>query len=159
MAEAVGIGAVVFNDLKNNRIKDVDFDPEDWNTILEFRGDTGPYVQYSHARTVSIIRKHGEAVTAEIEYERLVEPEEAGLVALLEQYPERLAAACEDLEPSIVTRFLLDLTKALSQYYHKHKVLAEDEALRRARILLVACVRQVIASGLGLLGVAAPERM
>ena len=58
-----------------------------------------------------------------------------------------------------MTRFLLDLTKALPQYYHKHKVLAEDEALRRARILLVACVRQVIASGLGLLGVAAPERM
>ncbi|MDP7033429.1 MAG: arginine--tRNA ligase [Planctomycetota bacterium] len=159
VAEVVGIGAVIFNDLKNNRKKDVDFDPEDWNTILEFRGDTGPYVQYSHARTASIIRKHGAPVSTRIDYQLLTTPEDRTLVSLLESYPGRLAMAGQEVEPSLVTRYLLDLTKALSHYYHKHKVLVEDPPLRAARILLIDCARQVIANGLKILGVAAPERM
>jgi arginyl-tRNA synthetase len=155
-AAAVGIGAVVFNDLKHGRIKDVDFD---WDTILNFEGETGPYVQYAHARMCSILRKHGRPVAAAPEWSLLREPEEFALAKFMAGFNATVRRAAEANEPSVVSQYLLELCGRFSTYYHKHKVLGEDAALTAARIALVEAARQTVANGLALLGMKAPEEM
>ena len=156
VAEMVGIGAVIFNDLKRQRIKDVDFD---WETILSFEGDTGPYLQYAHVRLCSILRKYGKPVTADVNFARLNEPEDFSLVKALENFGDVIRRAAEACEPSVVSQYLLDLCSRFSNYYHKHQVVGEDAELTAARILLVDVLRQTIANGLALLGIKAPEEM
>ncbi|MBI1851967.1 MAG: arginine--tRNA ligase [Planctomycetes bacterium] len=156
VAKAVGIGAVVFNDLKNRRIKDVLFD---WNELLNFDGKTGPYLQYTHARAASILRKAG-ALSSTPPYERLVEPEESAVVKLVGQFPDRIRAAADEYEPSMVSQHLLDLAEAFNTYYNHHRILLDDDApLREARLALTASVKQVLKNGLSLLGVVALEEM
>ena len=156
VAEMVGIGAVIFNDLKRQRIKDVDFD---WETILSFEGDTGPYLQYAHVRLCSILRKYGKPVTADVNFARLNEPEDFSLVKALDNFGAVIRRAAEMCEPSVVSQYLLDLCSRFSNYYHKHQVVGEDAELTAARILLVDVLRQTIANGLALLGIKAPEEM
>jgi arginyl-tRNA synthetase len=157
VAKAVGIGAIVFNDLKNRRIKDVMFD---WNEILNFDGKTGPYLQYTHARAGSILRKAGAPKLGDVRFERLVEVEESAVVKLVGQYPDKLRAAAEENEPSLVSIHLLDLAEAFNTYYNHHRILLDDDApLREARLALTASVKQVLKNGLGLLGVVALEEM
>jgi len=157
VAHAVGVGAVVFNDLKNRRIKDVIFD---WDELLNFDGRTGPYLQYTHARICSVLRKHGREATADVEFARLDTPEEASLVRRIAVFPERVRAAAAEYEPSIVSEHLLDLAEEFNSYYAKARILLDgDDGLREARVALAAGVRTVLANGLKLLGIEAPEEM
>ena len=156
VAEAVGIGAVVFADLSNRRIKDVTFS---WDEILNFEGETGPYVQYTHVRTCSVLEKHGRPVDPSADLDALAEPEEAELAKTLGRFAEVVLRADEENEPSAIARYLLDLCSQFNNYYHKHRVLGNSEGLTNARVVLVDCVRQVLANGIRLLGLGAPEKM
>jgi len=168
LAAQVGIGAVVFSDLSVRRTKDVVFD---WDRMLDFEGDTGPYVQYAHARLCSILRKAGrqpgESGRGEgaADYGLLRLPEEWALVRLLEQYPSRVVAAADAREPSIIATYLLELCSRFSAYYSagmrepERRVLCADAGVREARLSLVEAVRHAVSNALGLLGVAAPQRM
>ncbi len=155
VAEEVGVGAVVFHDLKNERLNNFDFDLEE---VVRFEGETGPYVQYSHARAMSILRKAGVteidpakayAVTDENAWETL---------RLLGEFPETVARAVAEYEPSVIAKYAIHLAKAFNKYYAHSKILVEDDQLE-ARLALVASVADVLKEALRLLGVAAPDEM
>jgi arginyl-tRNA synthetase len=137
----------------------------DWDKMLDFQGDTGPYVQYAHARLCSILRKAGEDVDPDVDYDLLKLPEEWNLVRMVEAFPARLSQAVNRREPSVIANYLLELCGEFSKYYSAgmrdkdRRVLCDDGKVRSARLLLVDAVRIVIANGLELLGIAAPERM
>lgn len=156
VARQMGVGAVVFSDLSSNRIKDVSFS---WEEMLNFDGETGPYVQYTHARAGSVLRKAGEAPAADIDGALLREPEARAVLKTLYLFPETVRQAMEDMEPSVVTRYLVDLAQDFNRFYHEHSILVEDTALKKARLALTACAQRVLRTGLGLIGLAAPERV
>ncbi|WKZ19718.1 MAG: arginine--tRNA ligase [Candidatus Jettenia sp. CY-1] len=156
VAKEVGIGAVIFADLSTRRTKDVVFD---WEAVLNFEGETGPYVQYTHARLCSILRKYSKPVTADINYELLKEDEAFALVKNLSQFPSTILKAAEFYEPSLISNYLIDVCGSLNRFYNTHRVLSDDEELTKARILLVNSTRQVIKNGLSILGIHAPDRM
>ncbi len=141
VANDVGIGAIIFSELSTKRIKDVMFD---WNEILNFDGETGPYVQYTHARLCSVLRKCGGTVTNDIGYDLLKEDDELLLVKKLEFFPLTIIRAAKSCEPSILSKYLLDLCSTFNRFYQHHRILIDDEGLKSARILLVDSVRQVI---------------
>lgn len=160
IAKAVGIGAVVFNELSNYRIKDYVFS---WDHVLNFEGETGPYVQYTHARLCSIMRKAGEetvaAAAAGFDASKLTGDSAHRLITLIYQLPEVILEAGEKYEPSIVTRHIVDIAQAANKYYHDEHILVDDEAEKTARVALVMAAETAIRNGLGLLGMKAPERM
>ena len=157
IAKAVGIGAVIFNDLKNNRIKDEIFDLDE---MLKFEGETGPYVQYTCVRTNSIINKAGyEPTEVDVKAELLTSPEEIELVKLLALAPNMLKQAANENEPSVITRYIIDVASAFSKYYNECQIIVEDEALRNARLALVKATGYVLKNGLNMLGIEAPEKM
>ncbi len=157
VAEEVGIGAVVFFDLSRRRTKDSVFS---WEQVLNFDGETGPYVQYCHARLCSVLRKYGRAVDEEAEAGALATDEEWAVVRLLADFPRTVRQAAEEYEPSLVAGYLVQLATAANAFYQKHRIIdAGTEELTRARIRLVDATRQVLANGLGLLGIAAPQSM
>ena len=156
VAEQVGIGAVVFNDLKRERVRDVEFV---WEEVLSFEGETGPYVQYTHARLASILRKAHEAGEggAEPDYALL---EEAGpLLLRLAAFPDVVRSAAEHSEPSEVATWLLGLCREINNWYVSHRVLGQEPRLSAARLALVRSAKTSIRNGLALLGVGAPEEM
>jgi arginyl-tRNA synthetase len=147
---------VVFNDLKRERIKDVEFV---WEEVLSFEGETGPYVQYTHARLASILRKAAEGGEGRVPPDRS-RLEDAGPVLLaLARFPEVVATAAERAEPSDVAAWLLGTCREVNNWYATHRVLGQDPPLTAARLELVRASKAVIANGLRLLGVAAPEEM
>ena len=154
-ARQVGVGAVVYATLQNNRIKDIDFW---WDRALNFDGETGPYVQYTHARCCSVLRKAPDDLPAP-DYSALTDDEAQALLRLLSRFPEATADACLRNEPSIVTRATTEIAKAYNKYYYEHRILDDDPAATAARIALTRACRDVIGRGLYLIGVAAPERM
>ncbi len=154
-ARQVGVGAVVYATLQNNRIKDIDFW---WDRALNFDGETGPYVQYTHARCASVLRKAPENLPAP-DYGCLVDDEAQSLLRLLSRFPEAVSEACDRNEPSIVTRATTEIAKAYNKYYYEHRILDDDLAATAARIDLTKACKQVIQTGLFLIGVEAPERM
>ncbi len=156
IADAVGIGAIIFSDLKNKRIKDVNFD---WDEILNFDGETGPYVQYTHARLCSIIRKYGKNPDIGADPELLSEDEEFLLVKKLEQYPVAIKRAADVFEPSILVGHLLEICSSLNSYYNQCRIISDDSSLTDSRIVLIDCVRQVIKNGLLMIGMRPPDRM
>ncbi len=162
LAAQIGTGAVIFSDLAVKRTKDVIFD---WDRMLDFQGDTGPYVQYAHARLSSILRKAQMPVSPDADCSILQMPEEWRLVRMLEIFPLRINQASEKREPSIIANYLLELCKLFSTYYSlgmrepDKRVLCEDKNTLAARLLLVNGIKTVIASGLQLLGMDAPQRM
>jgi arginyl-tRNA synthetase len=157
VAEAVGVGAIIFWVQARRRDSNIVFD---WKQATNPDGDTGPYVQYTHARACSILRKSGRSVPAAADLALLREPEEAAVAKALERFPEVLQQAAAGYEPSVLGTWLLETSRAFNDFYNKHQVLkAETEALRDARLVLVDAVRSALAGGLGLLGVAAPEEM
>jgi len=158
VAEQVGVSAIVFNDLKNSRIKDVKFD---WDAILNFDGETGPYVQFAVARLSGILRNAGSDAGAEITDDvdwALLEDAEQVLLTMIEFGPALERASAQN-EPSVVTGLMIDLAGDIHSYLRDHHVLGADEDTRRARLALVAAARSMLKTGLGLLGVAAPDRM
>jgi len=162
IAAQVGIGAVIFNELSNNRIKDYTFK---WDTVLNFDGETGPYVQYTHARCASLLRRAGEEVVKraerleEIDFGYINSESAHELIKLLYAYPDTVKTAGEKYEPSIVTRHIIDIAQAFNRFYHDEHIITDNENEKVAKIALVIAVKNVIKSGLGLLGVHAPERM
>ncbi|MEP9410297.1 MAG: arginine--tRNA ligase [Candidatus Brocadia sp.] len=156
VSKDVGIGAVIFADLSTKRSKDVVFD---WDEVLNFEGETGPYIQYTHARLCSILRKYGRPVTADINFELLKEDETVILIRNLGQFPSVILKAAEFYEPSLICNYLIDVCGSLNRFYNAHRVLSDDEELTKARILLVDATRQVIKNGLNILGISAPDQM
>jgi arginyl-tRNA synthetase len=158
LAHRIGVGAVVFNDLKNRRIRDVVFD---WDEVLSFEGETGPYLQYTAARIASMIEKHGAAPSAEPDASLLAGPGELQLLLAIDGLPLALRRGVEAAEPSLVADCLLDIAARFSTLYARKdwKVLSEDESLTSARIALAAATRQALMNGLGWLGIPVPERM
>ena len=158
VAKQVGIGAVIFNDLYNNRIKDVVFS---WSRMLNFDGETGPYVQYTHARACSLIKKvceNGE-IDKNIDFSLLSDDASVEVCKLIEMYPAKIKDAAAKFEPSIVTRHLVDIAQAFNKFYHDNPIMNSEDEVKKARIALVYAVKTVIASGLKLLGINAPEQM
>ena len=156
VARQVGLGAVVFFDLYNNRIKDIDFT---WERALNFDGETGPYVQYTHARACSVLRKAEGVDRSGPDFAALSDPFSQDAVRLIEQFPDILKSAVNRSEPSMVTRFSVDLAQAFNKFYYENKVMVDDPGTRAARLLLTDAVRQVLKQALYLIGVEAPERM
>ena len=157
VAKQVGIGAVIFNDLYNNRMKDVAFS---WEKMLNFDGETGPYVQYTHARACSILKRAQNPLDLEdISYSLLTDDVSVEVCKLLEQYPAKIKDAANKLEPSIVTRHLVDIAQAFNKFYHDNPILSSEDDVKKARLALVYAVKVVLSSGLALLGISSPEQM
>jgi arginyl-tRNA synthetase len=156
VAEAVGIGAVIFTDLSTRRVKDVNFE---WEKVLTFEGETGPYVQYTYARACSVLRKADQPLAADVDYSPLTEDDAFDLIRLLTDYPAVLQRAAENYEPFFVTDYLLTLSERFNKYYHNYRILTDDAAVREARLRFVKGVQTVIESGLTMLGIKAPEEM
>lgn len=156
-AESVGIGAVIFNDLYNSRIKNVVFDLE---RMLSFEGETGPYVQYTYARACSILRKENiTEIDFDVNYSRITDEASVNVCKLIAQYGEKLIDAAEKYEPYIVTRHLVDICQAFNKFYNENNIKSSEGDLKNARIAVVYAVKTIIASGLKLLGIEAPEQM
>ena len=155
VAKQIGVGAVVFFALYNNRIKDIDFW---WDRALNFDGETGPYVMYTHARACSVLRKAGEC-DAEPDYSALADPEAQDVVRLLGQFPEVAKAALVRSEPSMITRYSVDLAQAYNMFYYERKVMVDEPGVRAARIQLTRATRDLLRLSLNLIGITAPTRM
>jgi len=156
IAEQVGVGAIIFNDLKRERMKDVLFQ---WDEVLSFEGETGPYVQYSHARLCSILRKAEAAGEGQAAPDWAALEEARGLILTLGRYPDTLRTAAATAEPSHLTQYLLGLCREVNSWYAQNRVLGEAPAVTAARLALVDAARTIIHAGLGMLGVAAPDEM
>ena len=158
LAHKIGVGAVVFNDLKNRRVRDVVFD---WDEVLSFEGETGPYLQYTAARIASMGDKHGRPVTAAVDPRLLDATEELGLLLAVDALPDSLEEGVAQAEPSLVADRLLDIAARFSKLYARKdwKVLSEDQPLTDARMALAAATRQALVNGLSWLGIDVPERM
>lgn len=156
IAEAVGVGAIVFHYLSNNRMRDINFVLED---ALSFEGNTGPYAQYTYARSCSILEKAGSAVSFAAAPESVNE-DELALTKVLALFPERVSAAIEEYEPSLITRYALDLCAAFNRFYHNCQILsAEDEKVRTFRLALTKGANQVLGRALSLICMKKPEKI
>ncbi|MDI3547111.1 MAG: arginyl-tRNA synthetase [Halanaerobiales bacterium] len=156
VAKKVGIGAVIFNDLSNSKIKDIVFN---WDRMLSFDGETGPYVQYTHARATSVLEKATYRVEKIKDYSLLTEEEAVNMIKLLQQFPEIVIKAMERNEPSFITRHIIDIAQAFNKFYHEYPILVDDREVQQARLLLVYGVKTVLKTGLALLGIEAPDKM
>ena len=154
IAEAVGVGAIVFHYLSNNRMRDINFVLED---ALSFDGNTGPYAQYTYARTCSVMEKAG---TAGAMHAYDMTEEEAALCKTLSAFPDAVRAALDDYEPSCITRYILDLCAAFNRFYHECQILScEDAAVRESRIAMTQAVRTVLGRALELICMKKTEKI
>ena len=161
IAKQVGIGAVIFQELSNNRIKDYVFS---WDKVLNFDGETGPYVQYTHARAASVLRNASEEELAAIksgkcDFSYLKSDSAYSLIKLLYRVPEVISDAAEKYEPSILTRHLIDIAQSFNKFYHDEHILVDNQDEKLAKLSLVLTSKVVIANCLKILGINAPERM
>ncbi len=157
VARQVGVGAVIFHDLKNYRLNDINFS---WEEMLTFEGETGPYVQYTHARACSLLRKGGyQGGDVTLVPESLDAPEAWAVVTLLLAFPDVIDRARENFDPSQIGKYVIDLAQAFNKFYANVRILADDEAVKTARLHLVKAVAVVLKEGLRLLGLHAPEEM
>ena len=157
IADQVGISAVIFADVNYRRTRDISFDLDE---VLNFDGETGPYLQYTHARFCSILRKHGAPADTDADSSCLGEVAEMKVARQLAEFPVSVERACEENEPSHIASYLIDLATVANRFYNELPVLvAEDDELTAARVRLVDGVGQVLRSGMSLLGMKAPQEM
>ena len=157
VAKHVGVGAVIFNDLYNQRIKDVSFR---WEHLLNFEGETGPYVQYTYARCSSILRKvEGFDPAADVDVSFLTDEASMGLLKELSRFTDVVKEAALRYEPSVVARYAIAVAQAFNHYYTVNRINVEDAAERAARVLLVDITRHVLREALDLLGITCVEQM
>ena len=157
VSKKVGVGAVIFNDLAQSRVKDEIFD---WDTILNFQGETGPYVQYTYVRTKSVIEKAGGVPTIkEVDTNLLQDEYSIRLIKLIYELEDVLIQVTDKNEPSILSRYLIDMAKAYSNFYNENKIINEDKNLQNARVYLTYSVGRILKIGAGLLGIEMPDRM
>ena len=156
VAKKVGVGAVVYQELSNNRIKDYTFS---WESTLSFEGETGPYVMYTHARSCSVLRKADVDYSTDVEYGHLSDDASKDVIRLLSKFPEVVLEAARKYEPSMITRYVTNLAQRFNRFYHDNPILVDDVEVKKARLALVDATRQTLKTGLGLVGLAAPERM
>ena len=156
-AKKIGVGAVLFNDLYNQRIKDVSFK---WEKLLNFDGETGPYVQYTYARCASILRKveNYNPATA-IDYSLLTDGESMDLLKEISRFPKVIMDASEKFEPSIIARFAVDVAQSFNKFYNANRINVEEEDIRNARVTLVYLAKKTIKDAMLLLGIECPEQM
>ena len=155
-AKIVGIGAVKFQELYNNRIKDYVFD---WDEVLNFDGETGPYVQYTYARAKSVLRKAGLETFETLDFKNINTDEEFALVKSLAEFGNVVTKACEKYEPSLLTRHLTEIAKAFNKFYNASQIMVDDEDIKNERLALTYATSIVIKSGLNLLGIKTVEKM
>lgn len=156
VAKQIGIGAIIFADLRTDRLRDVVFD---WDKILSFEGETGPYLQYTHARACSILRKARYNRRRKVDYSRLSSLEAKQVILEISKYTEILKEVSKQSKPHILANYLIRFAQLFNEFYVKNKVIVDDEKLMNARLALVDSMRQVLANGLEVLGIAAPEEM
>lgn len=156
-AKKVGVGAIIFHDLFNQRIKNVDFS---WKEVLNFDGTTGPYAQYTYARAKSVLRKAGKTVEAgEVDYATLTDDVTYNLVKVLAGYEDAVLNAAEKNEPSVVARYVISLATAFNKFYHDCTILQAEENEKKARLILTDMVQKILCEACGLLGMECPEEM
>ena len=157
IAKKIGIGAVIFNDLYNSRIKDEVFD---WDTMLNFNGETGPYIQYIYVRTKSVLDKSGYVPKLEsINFEKLQDKKSLEIVKLIYNFGEIVKQAAEKYEPYILARYLISLAQAFSSFYNENKIIGEEQQIQDARLYLTYATGLVLEKGANLLGIKMPQKM
>ena len=157
IAKKVGIGAIIFNDLSNSRVKDEIFE---WNQILNFQGETGPYIQYTYVRTKSVLEKAGYIPNIEdVKTEHLLDEYSQNIIKLIYSFEDILVQVTKKEEPSILSRYLIDLAKSFSSFYNENKIIGENKEEQEARVYLTYSVGKVLKIGSNLLGIEMPDKM
>lgn len=155
IAKQIGVGAIVFHTLLNGRIKDIQFS---FDKVLNFDGETGPYVQYTHARCCSVIEKAGD-IDAQPDYNALLDDEAQNLLKYIASFKDAVIEAHEKNEPFMVTRQIIEVAKAYNKFYFANRIITDDKAVTKARLDLTLATKNTIKIGLSLLGIEAPEKM
>lgn len=160
VARQVGIGAIIFDDMYNNIIKDIQFS---WERALDFNGETGPYVQYAHARACSVLRKAGIEVdnipNFEVDYTVLTDESTVALIKEIADFKATIREAGNKYEPSYIARYAVDVTQAFNKFYNENPILVEDEKVKNSRLAIVAATKYTLKNALALLGISAPVQM
>ena len=157
VAKKVGIGAVIFNDLSTSRIKDEIFDI---NAMLNFQGETGPYIQYMYVRTKSVLEKANNLSSVnDIQIDLIQDEYSQNIIKLIYNFEDILKQVINKSEPSILARYLIDLAKAFSLFYNENKIISKDKELQNARVYITYAVSKVLKNGANLLGIEMPEKM
>ena len=157
VAKKVGVGAIIFNDLSNGRIKDEIFD---WDIMLNFNGETGPYVQYTTVRAKSVLEKAGYIPNVkEVNVEKLNDKDSQKIINQLYNFNSILKNVTEKEEPSILARYLVDLAQNFSSFYNNCHIITEDKEMQDARLYITYIVKTILEKGLNLLGIQVPEKM
>ena len=158
VAEKIGVGAVMFSALQNGRIKDITFSLD---KVLTFEGETCPYLQYTYARTNSVLAKAGNAINAKVapDYASLDNAESKELIKLINRYPDIIVDAAEKYEPSILSKYLIDLAQAYNTFYFEHRILDEEASRQLPRLYATDATNKIIKNGLSLLGIDVPAHM
>ncbi len=156
VAKQIGIGAILFQELFNQRIKDYTFN---WEKTLSFEGETGPYVQYTHARANSLLEKGEFKESNEISFAELSGEDEINIIRMIYDFPNVIISSMEKNEPFFITRQIVEIAKAFNTFYNSKQIIVENEEIKNARLSLVYATKTVIKVGLSLLGIEAPNKM
>ena len=156
VAYDVGIGAIVFADLSVRKNKDINFD---WDKVLSFEGETGPYLQYTHARLCSLISKYAVKIDNKVDFTVFQSGEEIALIKLLGLFPQRIEQASQAFEPYLVSSYILEICSVFNRFYQKEKIITDNQGQTKARMLLVSATLTVLGEGLNLLGMKTPKKM
>lgn len=156
VALQVALGAIIFWDLSHDRVKDIDFE---WSKVLDFEGETGPYVQYTHARSCSILRRAKKKPSLKVDFSLLSKPEEHKLLALMSDLTNVMSESLNNNKPSVLAKYCITLSQVFNEFYHNHTVISDDKKLMQSRLLLVSCVSLVLEKCLSMLGIPAPKEM